>query len=171
MSASGILAAASAIAWMSTNTYIRSMPRSASSSATPDLFDHMPSMPQRTQRALPKAVAPLPDVGSLSDARLARLLVEAASEVQRRKVSKVGRQSRPELDQALQEAEGILRATMPKRSGRRGGARTADAAPALQEGKRKAIRTALQAGVAPGQVARHFGLSLAAVRKALTDES
>jgi uncharacterized protein (DUF433 family) len=39
----------------------------------------------------------------------------------------------------------------------------------LQEAKRKAIRTALQAGVSPGQVAKHFGLSLAAVRKALAD--
>ncbi len=40
--------------------------------------------------------------------------------------------------------------------------------PPLQEPKRKAIRAALQAGVAPGQVARHFGLPLAAVRKVLT---
>jgi transposase len=44
----------------------------------------------------------------------------------------------------------------------------AAAAPALQEAKRKAIRTALQAGVSPGQVAKHFGLSLRAVRQVLT---
>ena len=43
----------------------------------------------------------------------------------------------------------------------------AAASPALQEAKRKAIRTALQAGVSPGQVAKHFGLSLAAVRQVL----
>ena len=147
------------------NTYISSMPRSLPSSATPDLFDHIPSMPQRARRALPKVVAPLPDIGSMSDARLAQLLVEAASELQRRTVSKAGHH-RPELDQALQQVAGILRAMMPKRT-----ARAADAAPALQEGKRKAIRTALQAGVAPGQVAKHFGLSLATVRKALTDET
>ena len=152
-------------------TYISSMPRSAPSSATPDLFDHIPSMPQRARRALPKVVAPLPDIGSMSDARLAQLLVEAASELQRRTVSKARHQSRPELDQALQQVAGILRAMMPKRAAREVRSRTADAAPPLQEGKRKAIRTALQAGVAPGQVAKHFGLSLATVRKALTDET
>jgi len=152
------------------NTYISSMPRSLPSSATPDLFDHIPSMPQRARRALPKVVAPLPDIGSMSDARLAQLLVEAASELQRRTVSKAGHH-RPELDQALQQVAGILRAMMPQRAAREVRSRTADAAPPLQEGKRKAIRTALQAGVAPGQVAKHFGLSLATVRKALTDET
>jgi transposase len=40
----------------------------------------------------------------------------------------------------------------------------------LQEGQRKAVRAALLAGVAPNQVAKHFGLSLATVRKVL-DES
>ncbi|WP_246690488.1 hypothetical protein [Microvirga aerophila] len=39
----------------------------------------------------------------------------------------------------------------------------------LQEGQRKAVRAALLAGVAPGQVAKHFGLSLAVVRKVLAD--
>jgi DNA-directed RNA polymerase specialized sigma24 family protein len=39
----------------------------------------------------------------------------------------------------------------------------------LQEGQRKAVRAALLAGVAPGQVAKHFGLPLAAVRKVLTE--
>ena len=38
----------------------------------------------------------------------------------------------------------------------------------LQEPRRKAIRADLQAGVAPSQVARHFGLLLGAVRKVLT---
>lgn len=155
---------------MSMNTYISPMPRSVPSSATPDLFDHMPSMPQRAPRALPKVVAPLPDIRSLSDARLARFLVEAATELRQRKVGKAGHH-RPELDQTLQEAADILRAMMPKRAAREVRSRTAVAASTLQEGKRKAIRTALQAGVAPGQVAKHFGLSLATVRKALTDET
>jgi hypothetical protein len=43
-----------------------------------------------------------------------------------------------------------------------------DAIPSLQEAKRKAIQAALQAGVTPRQIARHFGLPLAAVRKVLT---
>ena len=40
---------------------------------------------------------------------------------------------------------------------------------ALQEGQRKAVRAALLAGVAPAQVAKHFGLPLAAVRKVLAE--
>jgi hypothetical protein len=36
---------------------------------------------------------------------------------------------------------------------------------AILEGKRKAIKAALKAGVKPTQVARHFGVSLAEVRK------
>ena len=39
----------------------------------------------------------------------------------------------------------------------------------LQEGQRKAVRAALRAGVVPAQVAKHFGLSLAAVRKVLEE--
>src|SRR5215217_6830171 len=46
----------------------------------------------------------------------------------------------------------------------------ADAVSSLQEPKRKAIRAALLAGVAPGQVAKHFGLPLAAVRKVLSED-
>ena len=41
----------------------------------------------------------------------------------------------------------------------------------LQEGQRKAVRAALLAGVAPTQVAKHFGLSLATVRKVLEEAS
>jgi DNA-directed RNA polymerase specialized sigma24 family protein len=41
----------------------------------------------------------------------------------------------------------------------------------LQEGHRKAVRAALLAGVAPAQVAKHFGLPLATVRKVLEEAS
>jgi hypothetical protein len=40
----------------------------------------------------------------------------------------------------------------------------------LQEGQRKAVRAALMAGVTPRQVAKHFGLPLAAIGKVM-DES
>jgi hypothetical protein len=40
---------------------------------------------------------------------------------------------------------------------------------ALQEGQRKAVRAALRAGVAPAQVAKHFGLPLAAIRRVLEE--
>jgi hypothetical protein len=119
---------------------------------------------------LPQLATPFPDLSHLSDARLARLLVDVTAEVKRRKSGEAGRPSHPELEDGIREAARVLEAMLPKRAGRDKQPRSAGAAPPLQEGKRKAIRTALQAGVAPGQVAKHFGLSLAAVRKALTDE-
>ncbi len=111
--------------------------------------------------------APLPELSSLSDSRLARLLAELTSELQRRKSEADGLESRTELDRAVQEALRTLEGLMPKRT-RQARRRTRDdVAPPLQEPKRKAIRAALLAGVAPGQVAKHFGLPLAAVRKVL----
>jgi hypothetical protein len=104
----------------------------------------------------------------MSDARLARHLIEITRELEQRKASSAGRESRFELDQALQEALPALEALVPKRGGRVKRCTAATTAPTLQEAKRKAIRTALQAGVSPGQVAKHFGLSLAAVRQVLT---
>jgi len=53
-----------------------------------------------------------------------------------------------------------------KQASRRG---TGKSSLTLQEGQRKAVRAALVAGVAPTQVAKHFGLSLAAVRKVLDE--
>jgi hypothetical protein len=104
----------------------------------------------------------------MSEARLARHLIELTRELQQRKAGRVGRRSWSELDQAVQEALPALEALVPKRGGRVKRSNGPAAAPAIQEAKRKAIRTALQAGVSPGQVAKHFGLSLAAVRQVLT---
>jgi hypothetical protein len=151
-----------------TNSHIPPMPRTVSH-RTPDLFDHVPSAPQRGRRVLPKVVAPALDLTSLPDARLARLLVEVASELQRRRGDKRPAESRPELDQHIREAARLLEVLLPQQTGRRKRSTPAEAQPTLQEAKRKAIRTALQAGVSPGQVAKHFGLSLAAVRMALAD--
>ena len=116
---------------------------------------------------LPKVVAPALDLTSLPDARLARLLVEVASELQRRRGNKGPAESRPELDQHIREAARLLEVLLPQQTGRRKRSSPAQAEPTLQEAKRKAIRTALQAGVSPGQVAKHFGLSITAVRKAI----
>lgn len=76
-------------------------------------------------------------------------------------------QTRPEVSQAIQEAALLRQAMAPKRAGQGKSASSSEPPPSLQAAKRKAIRAALQAGVAPGQVAKHFGLSLAALRKAL----
>ena len=143
---------------MPVNTYIRVMPRSVPSSATLDLFDYVPSAPdQHTRRTLPKVTLPPPELGIFWDARLARLLRELTAELQRRKASGTGRENQPALESLV-----------PRQAGRTRRSKGADAPPQLQEPKRKAIRAALAAGVAPGQVAKHFGLPLAAVRKVLT---
>ena len=145
------------------------MPRSAPSSATPDLFDYVSSTPaQRIRRTLPKVSSPTHELGSLSDTCLARLLHELTAELQRRKAEGTGGKSRPELDHAIQDAACALESLVPRQVGRTRRLKKAHAAPPLQEPKRKAIRAALQAGVAPSQVAKHFGLPLAAVRKVLT---
>ncbi len=155
---------------MPVSTYIRSMPRPASSSATPDLFDYVPSASARRPRqALPGVQAPMPESGRLSDARLVRLLRELTAELQRRKAGCTGRENPPVLDQAIQEAACALESLVARQVGRTRRSKSAEAIPPLQGPKRKAIRAALQAGVAPSQVAKHFGLPLAAVRKVLTD--
>ena len=145
------------------------MPRTASSPATPDLFSYVPSPPVPGARRIPaKAKSPVAELSRLSDARLARLLRELTSELQRRKAESTGQESRPELDQAIQDAACALESLVPRQAGRTRRPKRADAVPPLQEPKRKAIRAALAAGVAPSQVAKHFGLPLAAVRKVLT---
>ncbi len=104
----------------------------------------------------------------MSDARLARLLKDLAAELRRRKDESAGQESQPELDQAVQEAARVFEMLVPRPVRRTKQPRGADVASALHEPKRKAIRAALLAGVAPGQVAKHFGLPLAAVRKVLS---
>jgi hypothetical protein len=166
---SGNLAGSSNVTAVPVDTYIWGMSRSAPSSATPDLFDYVSSTPaQRIRRTLPDVKRSVPELGQLSDARLARRLRELTSELQRRKVESTGRASQSELDQAIQDAVCALENLVPRQAGRTRRSKGADAAPQLQEPRRKAIRAAHAAGVAPSQVARHFGLPLAAVRKVLT---
>jgi DNA-directed RNA polymerase specialized sigma24 family protein len=80
-----------------------------------------------------------------------------------------GRGQRPELLAAVRQAHLSLDRLAPKpaKQDRRSG--FGKSLPPLQEGQRKAVRAALAAGVAPAQVAKHFGLSLAAVRKVLDE--
>ncbi len=125
---------------MPVSTYIRSMPRPASS-ATPDLFDYVPSAPARRPRqALPGVRAPMPESGRLSDARLVRLLRELTAELQRRKAGCTGRENPPVLDQAIQEAACALESLVARQVGRTRRSKSAEAIPPLQEPKRKAIQ-------------------------------
>ena len=143
------------------------MPRSAGSLLTPDLFDYLPAPPPRRRRTIPKVAPPAADLGSLSDARVARLLIDTATELKRRRGGWSVQQARPEVSQAIQEAALLLQAMAPKRAGQGKPASSSEPPPSLQAAKRKAIQAALQAGVAPGQAAKHFGVSRAALRKAL----
>ena len=85
-------------------------------------------------------------------------------ELQRR--METGRGSRPELKAAVRNASVFLERLSPRPSKPRGqSSRPGKTSSTLQEGQRKAVRAALLAGVAPAQVAKHFSLPLAAVRK------
>jgi DNA-directed RNA polymerase specialized sigma24 family protein len=108
-----------------------------------------------------------PKLAGLSDAQLVRQLDELVGELQRRMES--GRGSRPELERAVSDARGLLERLGPKDSKPDRRRRAKTGLFPLQEGQRKAVRAALLAGVAPGQVAKHFGLSLAAVRQVLAE--
>jgi DNA-directed RNA polymerase specialized sigma24 family protein len=95
-------------------------------------------------------------------------LVEVTRELKQRLEGRRSSERQTELDLALQEAALTLEALLPKQEKRARRPRSADTTVPLQEAKRKAIRTALQAGIPPAQVAKHFGLPLSAVRQALS---
>jgi hypothetical protein len=145
------------------NSYISSMPHKGSSPRTLDLFEVTLTVPSPPSMA--KSLPSQSELASLSDAQLATRLGQLVDEVQAR--LEAGRGQRPVLLAALRQTTTSLDQLLPrpgKQDRRRGFGK---ALPPLQEGQRKAVRAALVAGVAPPQVAKHFGLPLAAVRKVL----
>ena len=143
------------------------MPHKGSSPRTLDLFEVTLTIPTPSSQP---AVAPLesPALASLSDAQLAQQLGQLLEEVQLRMGR--GRGNRPELEAALRNASVFLERLNPHHlKKRRKSSRSGKTSPTIQEGKRKAVRAALLVGVAPAQVAKHFGLPLAAVRKVLEE--
>ena len=143
------------------------MPHKGSSPRTLDLFEVTLTIPTPSSQP---AVAPLesPALASLSDAQLAKHLGQLVDELQRR--METGRGSRPELKAAVRNASVFFERLSPHPSKQQGkSSRSSKTSSALQEGQRKAVRAALLAGVAPAQVAKHFGLPLAAVRKVLEE--
>ena len=140
------------------------------SSQTLDLFEHV-STP-RTEPQAPPVKQPASELVRLSDAHLARLLQGVVEELQERMTQAGRRQARPELRQAIEAAASTLerlgqRPVRPAK--RRQDSRAAEPLRPVHEAKRKAIRAALAAGVAPGQVAKHFGLPLTAIRQILAE--
>jgi hypothetical protein len=142
------------------------MPHKESSPRTLDLFEVTLTIPTPPSEPAPASAKPS-ELAGLSDAQLAKHLDQLVEELQRR--MKTGRGSRPKLESAVKQASVSFDRLVPrpaKQGRRRGPGRPS---PAMQEGQRKAVRAALVAGVAPTQVAKHFGLSLAAVRKVLDE--
>jgi hypothetical protein len=143
------------------------MPHKGSSPRTLDLFEVTLTIPTPSSQP---AVAPLesPALASLSDAQLAKHLGQLVDELQRR--METGRGSRPELKAAVRNASVFLERLSPRPSKPRGqSSRPGKTSSTLQEGQRKAVRAALLAGVAPTQVAKHFGLPLATIRQVLAE--
>ena len=143
------------------------MPHKGSSPRTLDLFEVTLTVPTpRSEPAL--ASAELWELAGLSDAQLAKRLGQLLDELQRR--MEAGRGSRPELKAAIRHASAFLERLNPHPSKQRvKSSQPGKTSFALQEGQRKAVRAALLAGVAPAQVAKHFGLPLAAVRMVLEE--
>ncbi len=140
------------------------MSHKASSRRTLDLFEVTLTIP--TPSSEPPSVAAKPmALVSLSDAQLAQQLDQVVEEVQRR--LEKGRGRRPELEVAVQQASVSLKRSRPASTRPDRLSRSAEISAPLQEGRRKAIRAALVAGVAPTQVAKHFGLPLATIRKVI----
>jgi hypothetical protein len=142
------------------------MPHKGSSTRTLDLFEVTLTIPSPSYTPAQAAAGP-PVLADLSDAQLAQHLEQLVKEMQRR--LEKGRGRRPELEAAAQDARSSLNRLVPKPVKQTRSSRSAKTAHPLQEGQRKAVRAALLAGVAPTQVAKHFGLSLATVRKVLND--
>jgi hypothetical protein len=149
-----------------TAAHIKSMPHKGSSRRTPDLFEYTIAVPTPpSQRAATPAKPP--EITSLSDAHLVQDLAALIDELRRR--LETGRGSRAELEQAAKQASLSLKRLVPSPTRQNKPSRSGKTSSVLQEGQRKAVRAALLAGVAPSQVAKHFRLSPATVRKVLEE--
>ena len=148
------------------------MPRLQISPEAVDLFSFVQPSPARGSeppRPSDHRASPPPKLASLSDSELAGLLKDLLGEVQRRTADRALRQGRPELERAIREAASSLPRLQPNNSGP--SRRAMPKAAVVHEAKRKSIRAALQAGVKPTQVAKHFGVPLTFVREVASEVS
>ena len=147
-------------------THIKSMSHKGTSPRIPDLFEYTITVPTPLSEPA-SAFARPPELDSFSDAQLVQHLGQLVDEFRQRLGT--GRGSRPELEEAAKQASLSFRHLVPSPTQQDRPSRSSKTSPVLQEGQRKAVQAALTAGVAPTQVAKHFGLTLATVRKVLTD--
>src|SRR3712207_6371469 len=137
------------------NANIKPMPHKGSSPRSLDLFEYTLTVPSPPSGPATAATEPS-ELARLSDAQLAQRLGQLVTEVLRRLGA--DRASRPELEAAVRQA-GLAPERLCPRPPKQGRAlRKSQTSSVLQEGQRKAVRAALQAGVAPSRVAKHFGL-------------
>jgi hypothetical protein len=139
-----------------------------SSRRTPDLFEYTITVPTPPPQRAATPAKP-PEITGLSDTQLVQDLAALIDELRRR--LETGRGNRAEWEAAAKQASLSLKRLVPSPTRQTKPSRSSKTSSVLQEGQRKAVRAALLAGVAPNQVAKHFGLSLAAIRKVLVDES
>jgi hypothetical protein len=143
------------------------MPHKGSSPRTLDLFEVTLTVPTPSSEPAPASTGRW-GLAGLSDAQLAKHLGQLMDELPRR--MEAGRGSWPELKAAVRTVSIFLdRHNSHPSKQRVKSSRSGKTSSTLQEGQRKAVRAAVLAGVAPTQVAKHFGLSLAAVRKVLEE--
>ena len=142
------------------------MPHKGSSPRTLDLFEDTLTRPIPGSEP-PAASAKPPRLDGWTDNQLAQHLGQILDELQRR--MEKGRGRRPELEAATRRASLSLKHFLPSPAKQDRPSRSAKTSFTFQEGQRKAVRAALRAGVAPTQVAKHFGLPLAAIRKVLQE--
>jgi hypothetical protein len=102
---------------------------------------------------------------AMSDREVVALLGEVIRELERRAGSV---RATADLSRALEETQVALR-RLSRGHPRRNNPAPGAARPLLHPAKRRAVRAALVAGVKPREVAKHFGLSLTEVRKALAE--
>jgi hypothetical protein len=115
--------------------------------------------------------APHPE--DLSNRALLSLLAETVQELELRSKMQLG-PFRDEFERTISDAISELEKLTPGRQKRAApaedAAKSGDAGKSgLSSAKLKAVRAAYGAGVPLGQVARHFGLSRAEIRKALAE--
>jgi hypothetical protein len=159
------------------------MPRHPPSADTLDLFADLPEIARPEMRSAtisvrssssPSAPARCPAVDpatliELSDVELAAVLTNSARELQRRLSAAEAAPDADHLDlrRAADIAARVLAdlAAAPWRNVADRTRTSTRRSAGLVDAKRSAVRAALRAGVKPGQVAKHFGLSLATVRQ------